>query len=285
MDSSLIVKHNALVNAGYSLSLVEQRLILLAIVQLREHTHEGQLDHIAFDKPINVDATSYIGAFKVNNNTAYKALKDACKNLFTRQFSYQEPRGKGVAQKTTRWVSDIAYIDDAATVEFTFAPAVLPLITYLKDQFTQYELDQVSGLTSSYAIRLYELLVAWRTAGGTPMFELSDFRKKLGVDESKYSRMGQFKEKVLDRAVNQINDYTDINVKYQQHKKGREITGFSFKFKIKKLEKSHLGTEEEQTDLPLKKHYTKTDLEKDSSLARPGETYEQALRRLNTLKN
>lgn len=282
MDSSLVVKHNALVNAGYSLSLVEQRLILLAIVQLREHTHEGELDYLAFDKPIKIAAASYIGAFKVNNNTAYKALKDACKNLFTRQFSYQEPREKGVAQKTTRWVSDIAYIDDVATVEFTFAPAVLPLVTYLKDQFTQYELDQVAGLTSSYAIRLYELLSAWRVAGETPIFKLDDFRAKLGVDKGKYSRMGQFKEKVLDRAVDQVNDHTDMNVKYQQHKKGRVITGFSFKFKVKKSDKSQLGTEEEQTDLPLKKHYTKADLDKDNTLARAGETYEQALKRLNS---
>ena len=44
MKNDLVVKDNALINASYSLNLVEQRLILLAIVVLREHTHNMQLD-------------------------------------------------------------------------------------------------------------------------------------------------------------------------------------------------------------------------------------------------
>ncbi len=36
MKTELIVKDNALINASYNLDLVEQRLILLAIVEARE---------------------------------------------------------------------------------------------------------------------------------------------------------------------------------------------------------------------------------------------------------
>ena len=228
----LIVKDNALINASYNLDLVEQRLILLAIVEARE-SGKG----INSNDPLTVHAESYINHFSVHRNTAYQALKDACKDLFARQFSYQEQRPKGVANITSRWVSQIAYVDNSATVELIFAPAIIPLVTRLEEQFTSYELKQVSGLSSAYAIRLYELLIAWRSTGKTPVIELSDFRQKLGVLETEYNRMHDFKKRVLDPAIKQINEHTDITVKVEQHKKGRSVSGFSFKFKQKQQPK------------------------------------------------
>ena len=238
MKKELVVKDNALINASYSLNLVEQRLILLAIVMLREHTHNMELDYLAFNKPIKVTADSYINTFGVSQSTAYETLKDACKTLFARQFSYQEPRERGrIANKTTRWVSDIAYIDNSATVEFTFAPAVLPLILHLEKHLTSYELEQVAHLTSGYAVRLYELLIAWRSVGKTPEIKLNEFRQKMGVLDGEYQRMELFKRRVIEPAITQINEHTDITAEYQQYKKGRSIVGFSFKFKQKQQPK------------------------------------------------
>lgn len=231
----LVVKDNALINASYNLDLVEQRLILLAIVEARE-SGKG----INANDPLTVHAESYINHFSVHRNTAYQALKDACKDLFARQFSYQEQRPKGIANITSRWVSQIAYIDNSATVELIFSPAIIPLVTRLEEQFTSYELKQVSGLSSAYAIRLYEVLIAWRSTGKTPVIELSDFRQKLGVLETEYKRMYDFKKYVLDLAIKQINEHTDITVKAEQHKTGRSVSGFSFRFKQKqhpKIEK------------------------------------------------
>ena len=228
----LVVKDNALINASYNLDLVEQRLILLAIVEARE-SGKG----INANDPLTVHAESYINHFSVHRNTAYQALKDACKDLFARQFSYQEQRPKGVANITSRWVSQIAYVDNSATVELIFAPAIIPLVTRLEEQFTSYELKQVSGLSSAYAIRLYEVLIAWRSTGKTPVIELSDFRQKLGVLETEYKRMYDFKKYVLDLAIKQINEHTDITVKVEQHKKGRSVSRFSFKFKQKQQPK------------------------------------------------
>ena len=232
MKTELIVKDNALINASYNLDLVEQRLILLAIIEARE-SGKG----INANDPLTVHADSYINHFDVHRNTAYQALKDACKDLFARQFSYQEQRPKGVANITSRWVSQIAYVDNSAAVELIFAPAIIPLVTRLEEQFTSYELKQVSGLSSAYAIRLYEVLIAWRSTGKTPVIELSDFRQKLGVLETEYKRMYDFKKYVLDLAIKQINEHTDITVKVEQHKKGRSVSGFSFKFKQKQQPK------------------------------------------------
>lgn len=229
----LVVKDNALINASYNLDLVEQRLILLAIVEARE-SGRG----INANNPLFVHAESYINHFGVHRNTAYQALKDATKDLFARQFSYQElsPKGK-VINQTSRWVSQIGYMDDGATVNLIFAPAIIPLITRLEEQFTSYELKQISGLNSAYAVRLYELLIAWRSTGKTPVISLAEFRQRLGVLETEYKRMYDFKKYVLDTAIKHVNEHTDITVKVEQHKAGRSISGFSFKFKQKQQPK------------------------------------------------
>ncbi len=225
----LVVKDNALMNASYNLDLVEQRLILLAIVEARA-SGKG----INANDPLSVHAESYINQFNVARQTAYQALKDACNDLFARQFTYQEINEKGnVENIRSRWVSEIRYVDSEATVKLIFAPAIIPLITRLEKRFTQYEMQQISELSTGYAIRLYELLISWRTTGKTPIIQLIDFRKKMGVLDNEYERMYDFKKYVLDPSINQVNKYTDITATYDQHKSGRVITGFSFRFKQK----------------------------------------------------
>ena len=230
--SDLIVKDNALMNASYNLALVEQRLILLAILEARE-TGQG----INANDPLTVHASSYINQFNVERHTAYQALKDACKDLFARQFSYQEKRERGRINITSRWVSQIGYMDDTATVEIIFAPAVVPLITRLEEQFTQYDIEQISELSRAYAVRLYELLICWRSTGKTPIIDLTEFRKRLGVLDTEYTRTDNLKMRVIEQSLKQINEHTDITAAYEQHKKGRLITGFSFKFKQKQQPK------------------------------------------------
>ncbi|MEG8239868.1 MULTISPECIES: replication initiation protein RepM [Acinetobacter] len=230
MKTELVVKDNALINASYNLDLVEQRLILLAIVEARE-SGKG----INANDPLTVHAESYINQFGVHRNTAYQALKDACDDLFARQFSYQSLSEKGnIINHKSRWVSEVAYIDNEAVVRLIFAPAIVPLITRLEEQFTKYEIQQISNLTSAYAVRLYEILIAWRSTGKTPLITMYDFRQKIGVLETEYKRMYDFKKYVLDIALKQVNEHTDITVKVEQHKTGRSITGFSFSFKQKK---------------------------------------------------
>lgn len=224
----LVVKDNALIGASYNLDVVEQRLILLAIVEARE-TGKG----INANDALTVHASSYIEQFKVERHTAYTVLKEASKDLFSRQFTYQELSKKGnITTITSRWVSQIGYTDDEASVQLIFSPAVVPLITRLEERFTSYELSQVARLGSKYAMRLYELLIAWRSVGKLQV-ELQDLRNKLGLSATEYKAMGDFKRNVLDLALNQLNEHTDISVKYEQHKKGRLISGFTFRFKVK----------------------------------------------------
>jgi plasmid replication initiation protein len=220
----LVVKDNALINASYNLDLVEQRLVLLAIIEARQ-TGKG----INANDALVIHASSYIENFGVEKHTAYAVLKEASKVLFDRRFTYQSLTDKGNVKTThSRWVSEISYIDNEASVSLIFSPAVVPLITRLEERFTSYELKQVSQLTSRYATRLYELLVAWRTTGQTPIFEISEFRQQLGIADDEYTRSDNFKRRVLDIAISQINTFTDIKVKLNSIKLGDQFQAIVF---------------------------------------------------------
>ena len=234
MRNGLVVKDNALINASYNLELTEQRLIMLAIINARE---SGQ--GITADSKLEIHASDYAKLFNVSIDASYKALREAVNNLFNRQFSYTaeyKRTGKtGIVR--SRWVSRIFYVDDLALLEITFAPDVVPLVTRLEEHFTSYQAKQVAHLTSKYATRLYELLIAWREVGKVPQIEIGEFRNRLGLLDDEYTAMHNFKKRVLEPSIQQINEHTDINVTYEQHKKGRLISGFSFRLKQKQQPK------------------------------------------------
>ena len=229
MNKQLVTKDNSLIGASYSLGVVEQRLIFLAIIEARE-----QKTLIEAGGLLRIYAQSYAKQFDVEKHTSYEAMKRAVEGLYEAGFAYSkldEQSGK-IGHYKSRWVDKIGYIDDLGCVELVFASDVIPLITRLEARYTEYELKQVVGLQSEYAIRLYELIIQWRSVGKTNPISLEGLREKLGlVDE--YKRIEAFKRRVLDLAVKQINEHTDITVDYEQYKQGRVIMGFTFKFKLK----------------------------------------------------
>lgn len=233
MNKQLVTKDNSLIGASYSLGVVEQRLIFLAIIEARE-----QKTLIEAGGLLRIYAQSYAKQFDVEKHTSYEAMKRAVEGLYEAGFAYTklDERSGKIGHYKSRWVDKIGYIDDLGCVELVFASDVIPLITRLEARYTEYELKQVVGLQSEYAIRLYELVIQWRSVGKTNLISLAELREKLGlVDE--YKRIEAFKRRVLDLAVKQINEHTDITVNYEQHKQGRVITGFTFRFKVKKDKK------------------------------------------------
>lgn len=83
MANDLVVKNNALIDASYTLSLVEQRLIGLALVKANNQHQE-----ITSDTVLTIHAGEYAEQFKVDGSVAYRALKEASERLFLRYFSY-----------------------------------------------------------------------------------------------------------------------------------------------------------------------------------------------------
>ncbi len=231
MRKELVVKSNELIQAGYSLGLVEQRIILMSIVRARE-TGEG----VTADTLLHVRANEYAELFDTEVQTAYQALIDAANTLFNRRvtIAIYDPVLKKDVPLTIRWLTGMNYLKDEGLVTLRLTSEILPHITRLESNFTSYPLGDISGLHSGYAVRLYELLTKWRKIGKTPLMELTQFREQLGLDGGEYKRMEHFKTRVLDSALEQINANTDITASYEQQKAGRVITGFTFTIKPKK---------------------------------------------------
>ena len=232
-SSDLVVKSNRLNMAIQNLTLPELRIVQLAIVDARE-TGNG----LSTDTPLRIDAMRYAEAFETTRQNAYVRMKEAEDTLFNRRFSFVDSEGKLVK---SRWIQRVRYLDDEGAIEIVFTTDVVKGITRLdgaEEFFTQYLLSQTANLKSVYAVRLYELLTQWKTAGKTPVFELSLFRGQMGLDDSEYRDMSNFKKRVLDLAVNEINEKTDLTVSYTQEKKGRVIHGFKFVIKQKPPQKA-----------------------------------------------
>lgn len=229
MSKELVVKTNRLNQAFQTLSLSEFHIVQLAIVDAR-HTGTG----LTTDTPLRIDALRYAEIFGTTRQNAYQRMKEAEDSLFNRRFSFFDEDGKLVK---SRWIQQVKYLDDEGAIELVFTLAVVQGISKIdgiKDFFTQYLLSQTAQLNSTYSARLYELLIQWKAVGKTPVFELVTFREQLGIGVNEYKRMDHFKTRVLDLAITEISDKTDIEASYLQHKKGRSISGFSFSFKQKK---------------------------------------------------
>lgn len=228
MDTSkLVVKDNALIDACFNLSLVEQRLLLLAITEARE------IKKLSSSTAIEVTAHQYSTQFKIHEKEAYNALKTACDLLFERRFSYVDRYKGDRLIKKVRWVSELGYVENKGLVLLNLSDTVISLISRLENQFTKYHLNQVSGFKSKYSIRVYELVVKWLANTITQKYEVADLREKLGLDHSEYKTMSLFKVNVLDKALTEINAKSDLQVSYEQFKSGRTITHIQFKIKQK----------------------------------------------------
>lgn len=219
----MVVKSNKLVESLQTLSLSEIRLIQLAIVDSR-----NQVKGLTSDTPLRIDALRYAEIFGVSRQTAYEVLKEAESTLFKRYFTFLSERNNKVR---THWIQQAEYIEGEGAIEIIFTVAVVAEITRIDgyvQMFTQYALSQIANLNSIYSVRLYELLKQWTTAK-TARFEINTFREQLGIGINEYKAMSDFKRRVLDVAVKEINEKTDIKVSYDQQKKGRTITSFKFK--------------------------------------------------------
>ncbi|WP_201529943.1 replication initiation protein RepM [Psychrobacter frigidicola] len=240
---NLVVKTNQLNSALQNLSLPEIRIVQLAIVDARE-TNTG----LSTDKPLRIDALRYAEMFETTRQNGYKRMKEAEETLFNRRFSYIDDDGKVVK---SRWIQQVRYLDDEGAIELVFTLAVVNGISRIdgaEDFFTSYLLEQTANMDSIYSVRLYELLVQWKAAKQTPMFELEKFRDQLGVEPSEYKAMCDFKKRVLQVAIDEINEKSDIKISYEQVKKGRSIAGFKFKVLAKDKPKNAKQESRRDTD-------------------------------------
>lgn len=277
MSKQLVVKSNYAIEASYKLTLNEQRLILLCVEQVKKGRAVGVSDRF------EITASNFADLFEISADRAYSELMEVADKLYERSVTVHQPDPDNprIATTKTRWISGIDYIPGEGCIAIRFAAQMIPYISMLEGGFTRYNLQYIAKMKSVYGIRFYEFFKCW-------LFGSSRNTKKISLDElkstlelgGKYPAIKDFKLHVLDKAMRDINKCSDLRAKYTTIKTGRKVTHFEFEFWVREQKKT-----EPTGSSAKKKTYTKSDLDKDSSLARPGESYEQALKRLNNNRN
>jgi plasmid replication initiation protein len=264
--SVIVVKSNKLIEAGYRLDLIEQRIILAAIVEARE-TQKGLGQGF-----ITLEAKRFAQTFGMEGGGVYRQLKEAMGTLFNRFIVVRDIHPESGKERVTqmRWISSASYIDGAGAVQIRFAQDMVPYISRLETEFTSYRLEKIGHMTSAHAVRLYELLIQYLSIGKRE-FEVVWLKEALGIT-GEYKAIKDFKKWVIDVAGAQINEHSDIEVSYTQRKTGRAVTHLIFEIKPK-AEPKKRELSKGAKRVVIDKAYV--DLH-----ALPGESYDQAHRRL-----
>lgn len=223
-----IYKSNAVVHAAYQLTLNEQRVVLASIGLI--DPRKELLDTDRFE----LSAKDFAVMFEVSEKNAYKALIEVTERLFNRYVTIEKPfpDKPHITRLKTRWISSICYMDTEGKVALRFAPDLIPYLSQLKGSFTRYELKHIGNMTSTYGIRIYELLMQWRTTG---RYEVEIARLKQFFEiEDKYASIKDLKLKVIEPAIKDINTHSNFTVEWEQRKTGRAVTHLIFTFEEKK---------------------------------------------------
>lgn len=253
-----VVKANSLIQAGYRLSMAEQRVLLAAIAQI------GKGDAPTDETTYSITANALADVSGTTARRAYQELSDASHRLYRREVRIEGgPNGNDLKRVTmTRWVQEVEYVPDEGRIELRFSRPILPYLTSLQREFTSYRLAHVAKMRSTHGVRLYELLQQWRQIGEREI-EVDELRRMFGV-EGRYKAIKDLKKYVIAPAIKDANEHSDLNVKWGQRKAGRRVVAFQFQFEPKSSSS--------------KPRLSQKDIEQ---AARPGETWEQARARLS----
>ena len=219
-----IRQHNALTNARYEYSELQLDLFFFIISKLRK----GDKDTV-----YQLDITELSSLTGKRYNGAY--LHKATADMGARMLEVEDAN-----EYQQIWMFQrIRYLKGQGIIEFDLTRHVLPFLFDLKNNFTSYELAAALRLTSKYAKRVYQLCSQWKDIGETKKYDLQDFKRMLGLlDEKgndKTERVSDLKSKVLDIAVKQINEHTELHVSYTLEKKGKAFKNIVFTVKPQAL--------------------------------------------------
>jgi plasmid replication initiation protein len=133
----------------------------------------------------------------------------------------------------------VDYLLGQGIIEIKLTEDILPYLFDLKDNFTSYTLAAALRLNSKYAKRIYQLCSQWKNLGETKKYDLQDFKKMLSLlddkGNEKMERISVLREKVLDIAVKQINEHTELHISYKLEKRVRTFKNIVFTVKPQAL--------------------------------------------------
>jgi plasmid replication initiation protein len=218
-----VVLQNRVVECYRSMSLDEKRLFIMA-------TPLARTTKISSNDPIFISSSEFSKECGIDLSTAYTALELASERLFTRFFGYTAENGDRVKM---RWVNKVIYKAGQGGSELYFSDEVLLLLREFDalNPYTKYKKEVVLRLKKDYSLDFYHLAKKHQTMGGFQI-SLDELFEQLGLPES-YRRIGNLKDRVIKPSLEEITANTDIDLSYENVKRGRSVVGFKFTVKEK----------------------------------------------------
>ncbi len=218
--NNIVKKHNDLImNARYKLSEQGIKLITLLVSMVHKDDEDFQ-EYIIQGK----DFKDLVGS---KSKDTVSEMNKVGHELITTPFKIRKPKSIFV----TAWASSYEYEMNAGYLKLTIHPELKPYFLKLQSNFTQYDITNILRLKSGYIIRLYELIKSkyseymhYHPNAKTFSFELDLewFREYFEIPKS-YQYSSHIKKLIIDKAVKQFKEKTDIQFIYKEIKLGRKV--------------------------------------------------------------
>ena len=216
---------NELINAAYAMTIDERRLLMLAMSKIGD----PRLRSPDPSEPLTFEltATEWVSHFG-HPSKAYQSMKAACKRLKRRDVVFKNK----TYTEDVMWCDSIRYIEDEGKVRLRFGWTLSHYLLGMYQEFTTTNLMELRHLSSVHSVRIYEMCAQFRKTG-LKITTIEDLKRALCL-EGKYKLVKDFRVKVIEPAVKEINKNTDLNIKATFLKKGRAFDRIEFRIKTKK---------------------------------------------------
>lgn len=216
-ELEIVKKDNRLVEAKYKLTINEQRIVFSIIGKIR--TDDDDFD----DYTINLaELAEFFGVTK--SRSFYEEIQLAAKQLIEKTIDISTSKRR----RFVSWLSFLEYGEGEASMTLRFDKALKPYLLNLQANFTQYHLAAVANFKNSYSIRFYEFLKMRQNMGKGGQFfvqyEIVELKEILGISVDEYNFFKDFRIRVIEPSLKEINTQTDLNIVQVDYiKKGRAI--------------------------------------------------------------
>lgn len=220
MNNLSVTKSNHLIDASYKLNAQAQKLVLACLGKIDSRPDKTPT------KEVTITASEFSELMNIDMKNAHRELYKAAEALFKCSIILKDDN----EETELYWVQKKAKkLKGEGAITLTWSDDVLKYICQLKSRFTSYKLRNIAQLQSSHSIRLYELLMKFNATGERVIF-LDDFKSALGISD-KYSEFKDLNKWVIKPAIEELNQRSDLIIKFDTIKKGRTVAALVFEFK------------------------------------------------------
>lgn len=241
--NAVVTKNNILIPKLAKMGLSELRLLTFCLAhfdsrpEYRKET--GYVPGVGIPQEfieITARVQNLVDIFPgMDRKSAYAVVRQAVKGINSKPFedTFVLPNGK-TRSGMLYWFSSFWYDNEEGRFTFKLSPDIVHLVLSQDGDFTRFRLRHVYQFKSALTWKLYELLKQWAVAGRWAV-DLDELRISLGI-AGKYPRWESLKRKVLDAPIKEINELSDIIVKYEKQKYVLSVSGVVFFINTKEAE-------------------------------------------------